>query len=45
MGQSRLNSLAVISIERPYANLVLNNGIEKIIDMFASFKGRATLFF
>lgn len=45
MGQSRLNSLAVISIERAYANLVLNNDIEKIIDMFASRKGRASLFF
>ena len=29
MGQSRLNSLAVISIERAYENLVLNNDIEK----------------
>jgi hypothetical protein len=45
MGQSRLNSLVVISIERAYANLVLNNDIDKIIDMFASRKGRASLFF
>jgi hypothetical protein len=45
MEQSRLNSLAVICIERVYANLVLKNDIDKIINGFASRKGRASAFF
>lgn len=45
MEQSRMNSLAVICIERVYANLVLKNDIDKIINVFASRKGRASAFF
>lgn len=45
MGQTRLNDLAMICIERVYANLVLNNDIDKIIDVFASRKGRMSSFF
>lgn len=45
MEQSRLNSLAVICIERVYANLVLKNDIDKIINVLASRKGRASAFF
>ena len=45
MEQSRLNSLSVICIERVCANLVPKNDIDKIINMFASRKGRASAFF
>ena len=45
MGQSRLSSLALICIEREYANRVMQNDIENIIDVFASRKGRAKNFF
>ena len=45
MEKSRLNSMVVVCSERVYANLVLNNDIDKIIDVFASRKGRASSFF
>ena len=45
MEQSRLNSLSVICIERVYENLVLKNDINKVINVFASRKGRASAFF
>ena len=34
MGDRRLNSLALINIEREYANATLQNDMEKIIDIF-----------
>ena len=45
MEQFRWNSLSVICVERVYANLVLKNGIDKIINEFASRKSRASAFF
>lgn len=45
MEQSRLNSLAVMCFESVYANLVLKNDIDNIINVFASRKGRASAFF
>ena len=42
MGQERLSHLAILSIERGYANLI---DINRVIDIFASRKGREQLFF
>ena len=36
---------SVICIERVFANIVLENDIDKIINVFASRKGRASAFF
>jgi len=38
MGQDRLNSVALISIERCYANKVIENDIDSVIDNFAKRK-------
>ena len=35
MGQDRLSDVAVLNIERSYANLVLKNDMNDIIDAFA----------
>jgi len=40
MGQERLSHLALISIERIYANAVIENDIDRLIDTFASRKNR-----
>ncbi|XP_068692643.1 zinc finger MYM-type protein 1-like [Montipora foliosa] len=45
MGQSRLNSLAIISIERAYGNRVIVDSIDKIIDTFGQRHGRTSYFF
>ena len=45
MGQSRLNSLAIISIERAYGNRVIVDSIDKIIDTFGQRHGRRSYFF
>ena len=45
MGQSRLNSLAIISIERAYGNSVIVDSIDKIIDTFGQRHGRRSYFF
>ena len=47
MGQSRLNSLAIISIERAYGNIyrVIADSIDKIIDTFGQRHGRRSYFF
>jgi hypothetical protein len=34
MGQKWLNSIALINVERAYANSTLKNNMEKIIDIF-----------
>ena len=45
MRQSRLNSLAIISIERAYGNRVIVDSIDKIIDTFGQRHGRRSYFF
>ena len=45
MGQDRLNHLALINIERSYANAVIETDISRIIDAFASRKNRRCQFF
>ena len=45
MGQNRLNSLAVVSIERSYGNQVIVNSMNKIINTFGQRHGRKKFFF
>ena len=45
MGQQRVSNIALIHIERAYANFVLENDIERIIDIFGSRSGRDSYFF
>ena len=45
MGQDRLSSLALICIERAYANRTLENDMENIIDIFGKRKNRNSNFF
>ncbi|XP_028412053.1 zinc finger MYM-type protein 1-like [Dendronephthya gigantea] len=45
MGQKRLNSIALINIERAYANSTLKNDMEKIIDIFGQRRNRKSYFF
>jgi len=47
MGQQRVSNIALIHIERAYANFVLENDIslERIIDIFGSRTGRDSYFF
>ena len=45
IGQERLNSIALLNIERIYANKVLENDINKVIDIFARRKNRHQYFF
>jgi len=45
MGQDRLNSVALINIERCYANKVIENDIDSVIDTFAKRKHRHRYFF
>ena len=45
MSQPRLSSLAILNIEREYANRVIENDIAKIIDLFGRAKGRDKYFF
>ena len=40
MGQQRVSNIALIHIERAYANFILENDIERIIDIFGSSTGR-----
>ena len=44
MGQQRVSNIA-IHIEKAYANFVLENDIERIIDIFGSRTGRDSYFF
>jgi len=45
MGQQRVSNIALIHTERAYANFVLENDIERIIDIFGSPTGRESYFF
>ena len=40
MGQTRLNSLAILNTERKYSNMSVVTDVDQIIDIFASRKGR-----
>ena len=44
MGEKRLCSIALINVERGYANRVINEDMEKRIDIFGKRKGRNTHF-
>ena len=44
MGEKRLCSIALINIERGYASRVINEDMEKMIDIFGKRKGRNTYF-
>ena len=45
MGEKRLSSIALINIERGYANCIINEDMEKMIDIFGERKGHNTYFF
>jgi len=45
MGQQHVSNIALIHIERAYASFVLENDIERIIDIFGSRTGRDSYFF
>ena len=45
MEQHRLNSLAIICIERTYGNQVIVNSIDKMIDIFGQRHERKNFFF
>ena len=45
MGQQRVSNVALIHIERAYANFILENDLERIIDIFGSRTGRYSYFF
>ena len=45
MGQTRLNSVAILNIERKYVNVSVGKNVDKIIDIFAARKGRKQYFF
>ena len=44
-GQQRVSNIALINIEREYANSVLNNDIDRTIDIFGFRNGRNNYFF
>ena len=45
MGQQRVSNNALINIEREYANSVLNNDIDRTIDIFGRRNGKNNYFF
>ena len=45
MGQDRLSSIAVINIERGYANKTMQNDMQRIIDIFGRRSNRCSYFF
>ena len=45
MTQDRLSSIAVINIERKYANKTMQNDMQRIIDIFGSRSNRSSYFF
>ena len=45
MGQDRLSSIAVVDIERKYANKTMQNEMQRIIDIFVSRSNRSLYFF
>ena len=44
-GQTRLNSLALLNIERKYANMAVGENVENIINIFGAKKDRTKYFF
>ena len=45
MGQQRASNIALINTERLYANSVVNNGMNHIIDIFSHQNGRDSYLF
>ena len=45
MGQQRVSNIALINAEREYANSVVNNDIDRTIDIFGRRNGRDSYFF
>ena len=45
MGQQRVSNIALINIEREYVNPVVNNDIDRTIDIFGRRNGRDNYFF
>ena len=45
MGQQRVSNIALINIEKPYANSVVNNDMGRVIDIFGRRNGRESYFF
>ena len=45
MGQQRVSNIAGFNIERAYANSVVNNNMDDIIDVFVRQNGRDSYFF
>ena len=45
MGQQRVSNIALINIERAYANSVVNNDMDRIIDIFGRRNGGDSYFF
>ena len=45
MGQQRVSNIALIKIERAYANSVVNNDMDRIIDIFGRQSGKEGYFF
>ena len=45
MGQQRVSNITLINIERAYANSVVNNDKDRIIDIFGRRNGRDSYFF
>ena len=45
MGQQRVTNIALINIERAYANSVVNNDMDRVIDIFGRRNGRDSYFF
>ena len=44
MGQQRVINIALINIEREYANSVVNNDVDRTIDIFGHRNGRDSYF-
>ena len=44
-GQKRVSNIAFLNLEREYANSVLNNDIDRTIDIFGRRNGRNNCFF
>ena len=45
MGQQRVSNIALINIEREYASSVVNNDIDRTIDIFGRRNSRDSYFF
>ena len=45
MGQQRVSNIALIKTERAYANAVVNNDMDRIIDIFGRQNGKEGYFF